>query len=94
MLRCQDIVELLDAYLDGALDAADAAALEAHLAGCGDCTAFMKTYRGTVRKSRELSERQLPPELRERLLTFLAGRTRPPSMRERLLAFLDYRKRP
>ncbi|MBI2205135.1 MAG: zf-HC2 domain-containing protein [Candidatus Rokubacteria bacterium] len=94
MLRCQDIVELLDAYLDGALDAADAAALGAHLAGCEDCMAFMKTYRGTVRKSRELSERQLPPELRERLLTFLSGRTRPPSLRERFLTFLDHRKRP
>lgn len=94
MLRCREIVELLDAYLEGELDAADAVALEAHLAGCEDCTAFMRTYRGTVRKSRELSERQLPPELLERLLTFLAGRTRPTSLRERLLARLDFWKRP
>jgi anti-sigma factor RsiW len=71
MLRCRDIVELLDEYLDGALDRADALALEVHLTGCQDCTAFFNTYRGTLRTSRALSERQLPAELRERLLTFL-----------------------
>ena len=75
MLRCQDIVELLDDYLDGALEPTDTAALEAHLAGCGDCAAFMATYRGTVRASRKLSEDQLPPELRQRLLTLLRRET-------------------
>jgi anti-sigma factor RsiW len=74
MLRCRDIVDLLDEYLDGALDRADAAALEAHLVGCQDCTAFIRTYRGTVRASRQLRESQLPPELRARLLTFLQRR--------------------
>lgn len=74
MLRCQDIVDLLDEYLDGALDRDDGLALEAHLADCQDCTAFFNTYRGTLRTSRALSERQLPPELRERLLTFFRQR--------------------
>lgn len=75
MLRCQDTADLLDDYLDGALDRADALALEAHLTGCQDCTAFINTYRGTLRTSRELRERQLPSELKERLLTFLRQRT-------------------
>lgn len=94
MLRCRDIVDLLDDYLDRALDPEDAAALDQHLAGCQDCMAFMKTYRGTVRKSRELRESQLPPELRERLLTFLAQRKRPLALRERLLALLTGRRAP
>jgi anti-sigma factor RsiW len=94
MLRCQDVVELLDAYLDGDLDAADVAALDMHLSGCDDCIAFMRTYRAAVWKTRDLREDQLPPELRERLWTFLAGQARPPSLRERVLAFLDIRKRP
>jgi anti-sigma factor RsiW len=76
MLRCRDIVELLDDYLDGTLEPADALALEVHLRGCQDCTAFLATYRGTVRASRDLSEDQLPGELRERLLSLLR---RPPS---------------
>lgn len=71
MLRCRDVVDLLDEYLDGTLDRADALALEAHLTGCQDCTAFFNTYRGTLRTSRALSEAQLPAELRERLVTFL-----------------------
>lgn len=71
MLGCRDIVELLDDYLDGALERAETGALEAHLEGCQDCTAFLATYRGTVRASRHLSESQLPPELRQRLIAFL-----------------------
>jgi anti-sigma factor RsiW len=74
MLRCRDIVELLDDYLDGALNPADAEAMAAHLGDCQDCTAFFQTYRGTVRTSRQLTENQLPPELRKRLLTFLTQR--------------------
>jgi anti-sigma factor RsiW len=77
MLRCQDIVELLDDYLDGALTPMDTRTLEAHLAGCQDCTAFLKTYRGTVRASRRLRESQMPADLRSRLLAFLRGQ-RPP----------------
>lgn len=74
MLRCQDIVELLDDYLDGALAPRVAAALEAHLEGCRDCTAFLRTYRGTVRATRRLKEADLPAELRDRLIGFLRQR--------------------
>jgi len=76
MLRCRDIVELLLEYLDGALDPATAEALEAHLEGCQECTAFLNTYRGTVRMTRRLREENLPAALRERLLTFLRQRIR------------------
>ncbi len=74
MLRCQDVVDVLDEYLDEALDRVEAAALEAHLADCRDCMAFLNTYRGTVRTTRHLRESELPAELRERLLTFLRER--------------------
>lgn len=77
MLRCRDIVDLLGEYLDGALDPDTLRALEAHLAGCQDCTAFINTYRGTAQSSRTLSEGELPLELQERLLTFLRQQTRP-----------------
>lgn len=70
-------MELLDDYLDDVLDPADAAALRAHLADCADCTAFVNTYRGTVRSSRGLRESQMPAELRARLRAFLARRKAP-----------------
>ncbi len=71
MLRCRDMVELLGDYLDGELNPATAEALKAHLADCPECTAFLNTYRGTVRVTRQLKEEDLPLPLRERLLTFL-----------------------
>lgn len=77
MLGCRDIIDLLDEYLDGTLDREAAEALGAHLAGCEDCTAFLNTYRGTVRTTRHLRDHHLPPELRKRLLAFLQGE--PPS---------------
>lgn len=74
MLRCRDIVELLGDYLDGELDVATAEALRAHLVDCPECLAFLNTYHGTTRLTRQLKEEQLPPTLRERLLTFLRQR--------------------
>lgn len=76
MLRCRDIIDLLEKCLDGTLDSDTAGALERHLTGCQPCTAFLNTYRGTVRTTRRLKEEQLPPELRRRLLTFLRQRQR------------------
>lgn len=75
MLRCRDIVELLTEYLEGGLDPGAAATLEAHLADCRPCTAFLNTYRSAVRTTRRLREEDLPPELRQRLLTFLRRQT-------------------
>ena len=77
MLRCRDIVELLAEYLEGALEPATTEALEGHLADCRECTAFLNTYRGTVQAARQLREEQLPPALRERLLTFLRQQNQP-----------------
>lgn len=75
MLRCRDIVDLLAQYLDRELDALTARALDRHLADCRPCTAFVRTYRSTVRTTRRLREEELPPQLRERLATFLHRQT-------------------
>ncbi|MBI2466771.1 MAG: zf-HC2 domain-containing protein [Candidatus Rokubacteria bacterium] len=76
MLRCRDIVDLLAKYLDEELDRATAGALDQHLAGCPPCTAFLNTYRGTVRTMRRLREEDIPAALRERLVSFLRQQTR------------------
>jgi len=77
MLQCKDIVDLLEAYLEGGLDLATTQALTAHLADCPDCTAFLNTYRRTIDTTRELREEELPGPLRERLLAFLRRETSP-----------------
>lgn len=73
-LDCRDCVDLLADYIDGALAKHQAELLEWHLEGCGPCVAFVNTYKGTVDAARRLRQVTLPPELRDRLLTFLRRR--------------------
>jgi len=76
-MRCREIVDLLVDYLDGSLPPETTRRLDAHLAGCSPCIAFVNTYRGTVSAVRRLSETEIPPELRERLISFLENQNRP-----------------
>ena len=46
--RCEEIVELLGEYVEGALPAARAAEVEAHLRDCDGCTALLEQLRTTV----------------------------------------------
>jgi anti-sigma factor (TIGR02949 family) len=75
-LRCREIIDLLADYLDGSLPSETAKNLEAHLEGCPPCIAFVNTYRGTVNVVRRLSAAEIPPELRDRLISFLRERKR------------------
>lgn len=75
--RCRDIVGLLADYLDGALDSVTTRGLQAHLEGCAPCIAFVNTYKGTVKAARQLKETDIPPELKDRLLSFLRQRNVP-----------------
>ncbi len=47
-MPCRDLVELVTAYLDGALDDADRRRFEGHLAECEDCVAFVDQIRATI----------------------------------------------
>lgn len=44
---CQDVAELLSAYLDGTLDAATRAGVDAHLALCQGCQDYLDQLRAT-----------------------------------------------
>jgi|tagenome__1003787_1003787.scaffolds.fasta_scaffold20961209_3 anti-sigma factor RsiW len=45
---CQDIVELVTGYVEGTLDPATTAAVEAHLAGCDACRVYVEQIRETI----------------------------------------------
>lgn len=71
----------LSEYLDGELAVADRAALEAHLASCGDCRATLEELRRVVARARALDDRtpaaDLWPEVAARIgLSPAAGRIR------------------
>ena len=51
----------LHAYLDGALDAAETAGLEAHLAGCAACRARLDEERALIARAGELLALAAPP---------------------------------
>jgi anti-sigma factor RsiW len=47
-LTCQQVVELVTEYLDGAMEPRRRARFEAHLAGCAACTAYLEQFRTTI----------------------------------------------
>ena len=73
-MNCRDIIEFLAEYLDGELSAHTSAEFERHLAICVSCTAYLATYRETIRASRYVSLRKddllddAPEELIEAIL--------------------------
>jgi len=44
-MTCERIEELLSAYLEGGLSAAEKAGIDAHIAGCSDCAALLGLMR-------------------------------------------------
>jgi anti-sigma factor RsiW len=53
-LACRDLVELVTERLDEALPAGEAAAFDAHIAGCDGCAGYVAQLRTTVRAIRAL----------------------------------------
>jgi anti-sigma factor RsiW len=72
---CISGVELLMDYLDGVLPGEAKAALDAHVAGCQRCTAFVASYLATPRILRDATDASLPADVEESLKAFLRERT-------------------
>ena len=68
-LVCRQAVELMTAYLDGALDARDRDRLEGHLAGCPHCSEYLAQIRITIDALGHVE----PDELTEDALDDLVG---------------------
>jgi anti-sigma factor RsiW len=72
---CASGVELLMDYIEGVLPADLSAALEAHVAGCERCAAFVASYQATPRILRDATRMTLPPDIEASLKAFLRTRT-------------------
>ena len=66
-LVCQEVVELVTDYLEGALSPADRRRFEAHLADCPHCTEYLAQIRETIR----LAGRVTPEDLTQAMRTDL-----------------------
>jgi predicted anti-sigma-YlaC factor YlaD len=72
-MTCKELVELVTAYLDGAVRGRRLRRFEAHLAGCDGCTAFIEQMRRTIRLTGRLTEEHVPEEQRAALLAAFRG---------------------
>jgi anti-sigma factor RsiW len=71
-LACQEVVELVTAYLEDALDPVDRERFEEHLVFCDGCTNYLEQMRTTVRLASRVED-QLPVELQAELLEAFRG---------------------
>jgi anti-sigma factor RsiW len=76
-LSCNEFVELVTEYLDGALDDDTLARFVDHLSGCDGCEQYLDQVRRTVTTLADLpADERLPAEARERLLGAFRNRPR------------------
>jgi anti-sigma factor RsiW len=75
-LSCQEVVELVTDYLEGALPPEQAADFEAHLQLCDGCRWYVEQIRTTIATVGRIEESDLPPEMREGLLAAFRDRRR------------------
>jgi anti-sigma factor RsiW len=61
-LVCQQVVELVTDYLEGALSGSDRRRFERHLRGCSDCTNYLEQIRITITSTGTLRLQDLSPE--------------------------------
>ena len=69
-LRCIEFVEVVTAYLDGALGEEHERRIDSHLAGCPGCRAALDQFRTTINLSGRLTTADVAsvePLLRDRL---------------------------
>jgi anti-sigma factor RsiW len=65
---CQEIVELVTDYLEGALGAGEATLFEEHMNFCDGCEWYLEQMRATIATVGRLEE-DIAPDAREQLLT-------------------------
>jgi anti-sigma factor RsiW len=68
---CASGVDLLMDYVEGVVSAGVRTEIEAHVAGCPRCMAFLAYYRETPRILRDATTVDLLPEQQASLRTFL-----------------------
>jgi anti-sigma factor RsiW len=62
-MTCQELVELVTDYLEGALSPLDAERFEEHIELCPMCQVHLEQLRVTIRELGQLSERDIDPDV-------------------------------
>ena len=75
-MTCRELIAVLDDYLDGTLPDDLRGDLEAHLANCVPCRAYLATYRKTRDIGATAARVEMPDEMRARVRRFLRDKLR------------------
>ena len=67
-MTCQELVELVTDYFEGALSRRDRARFERHIGACEYCTRYLEQMRITIRALGRLPVETVPADARETLL--------------------------
>jgi anti-sigma factor RsiW len=76
-VTCSDVVELVTDYLERSLPADEATLVEQHLNFCEGCEWYVEEIRMAVATVGRIEPEQVPPDMRERLLTAFRDWKRP-----------------
>ncbi len=68
-MKCEEFVELVTAYLDGALDPAVQRRFVRHIRQCVGCDRYLDQFRRTITELGHLPAETIGDEARDRLLT-------------------------
>jgi predicted anti-sigma-YlaC factor YlaD len=72
-MACNELVELVTHYLEGALDERDRQRFEEHLVVCGGCVNYLDQMRKTIELTGKLGEQDIAPEAMCALLEAFRG---------------------
>ena len=75
-ISCQELVELVTDYFDGAMTPDEAALFEQHLNFCDGCDWYVEQMRTTVATVGRVEDAALPAPMRDRLLAAFRDRDR------------------
>jgi anti-sigma factor RsiW len=67
-MTCAELVELVTAFLDDALDPETEQRFIEHLAGCDGCEVYVEQFRRTIAEVGQVEPESLSDETRDRLL--------------------------
>jgi anti-sigma factor RsiW len=67
-LTCRELVELVTDYVEGALAPSEVVRFDAHIAGCGKCSAHLEQMRMTIELTGRLTEERADPTALDALM--------------------------
>jgi anti-sigma factor RsiW len=66
-MKCEELLTMLNEYVDGTVDPAICAEFEQHMAGCNPCQVVVDNIRQTITLYKDGQPYELPVKFRERL---------------------------